>query len=172
MAKIEQVGVAANGGKAMHKGTMAALREVFIQAVNFREEEHNKEVSDLKENMVHLEDKVTVLTKDNLDKDKVITELRNETGEFKHQIDSSSQYNRRDNLKFTGIPFVQGENLVNVIKDITKHIGGEVNEHDISDIHRLPGQNEANASTNGGARAPTIICRVNRRRVKYEVIDK
>ena len=42
-------------------------------------------------------------------------------------------------------------------------------EQDISDIHRLPNHNE----TNGGTRAPsTIICRVNRRRVKYEVMEK
>ena len=47
--------------------------------------------SDLKETVVHLEGKVTVLTKDNQDKDKIISEKHNETVEFKHQIDSSSQ---------------------------------------------------------------------------------
>ena len=176
MAKIEQVGIAANNNKPMHKATMAAMKELFIQAVNFRQEEHDVEVSglkeninDLKETIVNLEGQVTVLTKDNQDKDKKISEMCNETVEFKHQIDSSSQYNRRDNIKFTGIPQEVDENLVSKIQDVTKHMGWEITEQDISDIHRLPNQNEAN----GGSKGPsTIICRVNRRRIKYEVMDK
>ena len=123
--------------------------------------------SDLKETVVHSEGKVTVLTMDNQDKDKIISEKHNETVEFKHPIDSSSQYNRNNNLKFTGILLVEGENLVNIIKDITKHIGREVNAQDISDIIQLPNQNEANG---GAGAASTIICRVNRC-VKYEVMD-
>ena len=194
MAKVEQIGIASNNNKPMNKATMAVMREVLIQAVNFRQEEHdkevsslkenivnlegqvnlqqeehNKEVSSLKENIVNLEGQVTVLTKDNQEKDKKISELCNETVEFKQQIDSSSQYNRRDNIKFTGIPQVEDENLVSIIQDVTKHIGREITEQDISDIHRLPNQNEANGGNRG---ASTIICRLNRRRVKYEVMDK
>ena len=50
---------------------------------------------------------------------------------------------------------------------MTKHVGREVNEQDISDILQLPNQNEANG---GAGAASTIICRVNRC-VKYEVMD-
>ena len=45
MAKIEQVGVAKNV-KAMHKSTLTVMRELFIKAVNFRQDEHDKEESD------------------------------------------------------------------------------------------------------------------------------
>ena len=103
MAKIEQVGVANNNIKAMHKSSLIVMRELLIQAVNFRQDEHDKEVRDLKETVVHLEGKVTVLTKDYQDMNKIISEERNKTVEFKYKIDSSSQYNRSDNLKFAGI---------------------------------------------------------------------
>ena len=53
MAKIEQVSVA-NNVKAMHKSTLTVMRELFIQAVNFRQDEHDKEVRDLKETFCHL----------------------------------------------------------------------------------------------------------------------
>ena len=74
MAKIEQVGVANNNVKAMHKSSLTVMRELFIQAVNFRQDEHDKEVSDSKETVVHLEGKVMVVTKGNQDKDKIISE--------------------------------------------------------------------------------------------------
>ena len=43
MAKIEQFGVANNNGKDMHKSTLTVMRELFIEAVNFRQDEHDKE---------------------------------------------------------------------------------------------------------------------------------
>ena len=49
---------------------------------------------------------------------------------------------------------------------MTNHIGVEINERDISDIHRLPSLTESN-----GIKTPGIIVRVNRRRVKYGVMD-
>ena len=124
MAKIEQVGVANNNIKAMHKSSLIVMRELFIQAVNFRQDEHDKEVRDLKETVVHLEGKVTVLTKDYQDMNKIISEERNKTVEFKYKIDSSSQYNRSDNLKFAGILLVQSENLVKIIKDALNILEG------------------------------------------------
>ena len=60
----------------------------------------------------------------NKDKNKKISEKRNETVEFKHHIDSSSQYNRSDNLKFTAILLVQSENLVKIIKDALNILEG------------------------------------------------
>ena len=124
MAKIEQVGVANNNIKAMHKSSLIVMRELFIQAVNFRQDAHDKEVRDLKETVVHLEGKVTVLTKDYQDMNKIISEERNKTVEFKYKIDSSSQYNRSDNLKFAGILLVQSENLVKIIKDALNILEG------------------------------------------------
>ena len=115
-----------------------------------------------------LRQEVKDLKADKIKQDKLITDLKTENKELQEQTDASNQYNRRDNLKLTGIPFVQGENLVEIAKSVTKHIGNEISEQDISDIHRLPTQ----STTSGGSNVPGIIIRVNRRTAKYGVMDK
>ena len=58
---------------------------------------------------------------------------------------------------------------MDIMKSITRHIGREISEHDISDLHRIHGpQTEANGGSPNRA-APNIVCRVNRRTVKHEV---
>ena len=122
-----------------------------------------RELGELKDKNDDLAKQVSTLTEDNVKKDKIISELRNESTELQHQADSSSQYNRRDNFKITGIPFVEGEDLFEKLKSVTNHIGWEINENDISDLHRLPSDPSS---------VPAIICRVNRRRVKHGILDK
>ena len=146
------------------------ITELKQSNTNYAQEvgELREEVKVLKEGKIKQDEEVKVLKEDKIKQDKLITDLKTENKELQEQTDASNQYNRRDNLKLTGIPFVQGENLVEIAKSVTKHIGNEISEQDISDIHRLPTQN----TTSGGSNVPGIIIRVNRRTAKYGVMDK
>ena len=153
---------AANKGKACSNSVMAGINEAMKQLANFK----CLEVKGLRDELTECKTKVTELTKVIENKDTVITELQEENIELQNQTDSSNQYNRRDNFKITGIPYRENENLIDVVKSVTNHIGMEIQEQDISDIHRLPSLTETN-----GIKTPGIIVRVNRRRVKYGVMD-
>ena len=185
LAAIEQVGLLNNNNKALPKYIMAIQKESLKQThlilsqaydtklqealqqkdieyknelqekLNERDTEHSKVVSDLK-----IELKA---------KDKIVLQLSDDTVELQYQADSSSQYNRKDNIKITGVPYEQGENLMQILKDITQHIGREITDQDISDIHRVNPQTESNGGTN---RIPNIIVRVNRRTVKHDIFAK
>ena len=180
LSKIEARALESNAGKPLPKYWLPSMRENLIQSAILAEEEkqilkikindltnqvstQDKEICELKQNNEDLTSKVSTLTKDNENKDKTITELRNETSELKHQADSSSQYNRRDNFKITGVVVKADENLVEIVKSVTKHIGREIKEEEISDLHRLPASEGS---------IPGIICRVNRRTVKHEILNK
>ena len=180
MADIEKQALENNGGRPLPKYWLPSQKAVLIQAAimngkKMRElqdkndeltnqvSKQDRELCEMKDKNDDLTNRVSFLTEDNAKKDKIITELKKETTNLQHQADSSSQYTRRDNFKITGIPYEQGENLLEKVKSVTKHIGREIKEHEISDLHRLP------ASESG---IPGIICRVNRRSVKHEILDK
>ena len=101
-------------------------------------------------------------------KDAIIAKLQKDTVDLQDQTDASSQYTRRDNFKITGVPHNNGEDLLAIIKEATKHIGHEIDERDISDYHRLPKQSSGSGDTN----TPPIIVRVNRRCVKHNILGK
>ena len=65
--------------------------------------------------------------------EKQVSQLKNENSELRQMIDDVSQYNRRDNLKIIGVPYKKDEDVVKIVKDITKHTTGEdLNESEIS----------------------------------------
>ena len=171
LVAIEQAGLLANGSKLLPKWLMPSLKEVLVQSDilnKIRNQELENEVSTLKEHNTTLEGKVNDLNQLLTTKDEIISQLSKDTIELHNQTDASNQYNRRDNIKITGVPFIQDENLPEIIKDISKHIGVDVADHEISDVHRI----HAHAEANGGTRVPTIICRLNRRTVKYDLFAK
>ena len=179
LAKVEKTALENNGGKPLPKYWLPSMRVVLIEAVTMNGQEkqelnnkidelttqvstQDKDLCELKNNNSDLTSQVRILTEDNEKKDKIINDLRNETIELQHQADSSSQYNRCDNFKITGIPQEVDENLYDIAQSVTKHIGREMKIQEISDIHRLPSETGV----------PGIICRVNRRSVKHEILDK
>ena len=147
------------------------IRESMTQVAKFKQDEVKK----LQDQVVGQGVKISELTKeknklikDNEDKDKLILDLQNDKVELQNQTDASNQYVRRDNFKITGVPYREDENLIEVVQSVTRHIGREIAESEISDIHRLPN----NQTDTNGSSAPGIIIRVNRRRVKHEIMDK
>ena len=179
MKKAEKAAIESNGGKnwSQSKHHTAFLRVLLVCMINYKDEKTQElegTIAKLQTEVTTQQTQITTLTTEGNAKDEIIkkqgkyiTELQDEKIELQNQTDAGQQYNRRDNFKITGIPYVEGENLIDVVKSVTKHMGKEISEHDISDIHRLNNQSEANGAT----RVPNIICRVNRRRVKYEIMD-
>ena len=172
MVAVEQVGKDNTTGKnGVSKLFLAMIRESMTQVANYKQEEFKK----LQDQVVgqgviisELTKDKNKLIKDNEDKDKLILDLQNDKVELQNQTDASNQYVRRDNFKITGVPYREDENLIEVVQSVTRHIGREIAESEISDIHRLPN----NQTDTNGSSAPGIIIRVNRRRVKHEIMDK
>ena len=82
-------------GKRIHKEALQQkdieYKNELQEKLNERDTEHSKVVSDLK---IEFEAK-----------DKIISQLSDDTVELQYQADSSSQYNRKDNIKITGVPY-------------------------------------------------------------------
>ena len=172
ITRAEEEAVKANGGKQILKYLPGMLKTVFNGAYNLAcehfESKQSKEVSEFKQTIFDqnitidsLKGEVRNLTVTLEAKDKVISELQDTT-------DASGQYNRRDNFKIMGVPQQDDENLFEIAKSVTKHIGREISETEISDIHRLPSPNTTNSTNN----VPGIIVRVNRRTIKQDILDK
>ena len=172
MVAVEQVGKDNTTGKnGVSKLFLAMIRESMTQVANYKQEEFKKlqdQVAGQGVKISELTQDKNKLIKDNEDKDKLILDLQNDKVELQNQTDASNQYVRRDNFKITGVPYRENENLIEVVQSVTRHIGREIAESEISDIHRLPN----NQTDTNGSSAPGIIIRVNRRRVKHEIMDK
>ena len=182
MKGAEEEAVRINGGKEILKYLGGMIRFAVDGAYAQGKLDQSKEIAGLKETITSqsttldsqattidsqattinsLSAQVTSLTTIIEDKDKIINDLQEAT-------DASGQYNRRDNFKIMGIPQQEHEDLIVIAKSVTKHIGREISEHEISDIHRLPSPNNSTNSTNN---VPGIILRVNRRTVKHTIMD-
>ena len=172
MVAVEQVGKDNTTGKnGVSKLFLAMIRESMTQVANYKQEEFKKlqdQVAGQGVKISELTKDKNKLIKDNENKDKLILDLQNDKVELQNQTDASNQYVRRDNFKITGVPYREDENLIEVVQSVTRHIGREIAESEISDIHRLPN----NQTDTNGSSAPGIIIRVNRRRVKHEIMDK
>ena len=111
-------------------------------------------------------------------RDDRITKLESEARELRQQIDNVSQYNRRDNLKILGVPYNEGENVIDIVKKIALHTTGEaLEDSEISVAHRLMSKNDKddqnNTDTNGSRKktTPSIIVKFSRRNTKSKIFD-
>ena len=77
------------------------------------------------------------------------------------------QYTRRDCLEIKGIPLSESENMVLIVQHLRKKIGIDVNDKNISVIHRLPILHQADQN-----KYPIVITKFVRQNVRdkyYEV---
>ena len=114
------------------------------------------------------------------EKDTIISNLRKELRVTKNELDALAQYNRRDNLKIEGVEYQEGENTLQIIKDIGEQIGVPIQDSDISVVHRImPNKKDETTGDNSipGAsntqtkKIPSIIARFNRRQVKINYFE-
>ena len=104
-----------------------------------------------------------------------IDELKAECADLRFGVDNASQYSRRENLKITGVPYAEDEDLRGVAKHIFKHTTGEdLDDKDISVVHRIgiPKTEQQNRNqTNGPVRQDkpsNIIVRYTVRDIKSQ----
>ena len=85
------------------------------------------------------------------EKDIAINNLQN-------RVRESEQYARNRNIEITGLEFVKGENLLQVMKKIAYKIEVEYNQDDIDVIHRVPSRRSNEP--------PTVIAQFTTRRIR------
>ena len=137
--------------------TLAITDELLKQVLEYV----NVTVSELKEDY---DDKLKA-------KDLKIGELQSENQELRYQLDASSQYNRRENLKIIGVEYKKDEDVKKIVKDIAAHVGVPIEDKDISVVHRLNTSDDkenTTETTESGKpkRIPSIIAKFVRRDVK------
>ena len=104
-----------------------------------------------------------------------IDELKAENADLRFGVENASQYSRRENLKITGIPYSEGEDLKEVAKHIFKHTSGkDLEDKDISVVHRIgiPKTEQQNRNQTTGSvrqdKPSNIIVRYTVRDIKSE----
>ena len=63
-------------------------------------------------------------------------ELQKNNEDVKTKLDKLEQYNRRQNLRFHGVPATDGENVTLTILEMIKKLDVNINENDISIAYR------------------------------------
>ena len=142
--------------------TLAITDELLKQEIEYI----NFTVSELKEDY---DDKLK-------DKDLKICELQSENQELRYQLDASSQYNRRENLKIIGVEYKKDEDVKKIVKDIAAHVGVPIEDKDISVVHRLntsDDKEDATETTDTGKLKciPSIIAKFVQRDVKTAIFN-
>ena len=107
-------------------------------------------------------------------KNRIISELQKKVKDNHYSIDAQAQYNRSENIKIHGIPYKKDENTNDIVKDVAKYCGVEINDQDLSTSHRLMSKDDINANinpSNTDTKIPVIIARVNRRDLKSKLLE-
>ena len=143
------------------------ISEAVKQLIERQDNNNAEAISSRDEKIKKLEGQVSVLQKDN-------TELRN-------MLDDVSQYNRRDNIKILGVPYKKDEDVIKIVKDITKHTTGEeLHDNEISVAHRIISKEDRDkldsVPFNENApvtpkNAPSIVVKFCRRNTKTKVFE-
>lgn len=107
--------------------------------------------------------------------------LESQVKELIFENDKMNQYGRSNNVEISGIPYIKGENLYSIIRDLCVKVGLPSLDDAIDSIHRVRRYTEpvrgkqktaaGDASTQAGEhRDPSIILRLSRRRCRDELI--
>ena len=145
------------------------IKDIHVKEMSDMKDLHVKEMTDVKD---FYEGQITDLKDQLSSRDATLADIIKDKNEIQHQVDAVSQYNRRDNVKITGVPYAEGENLVEIVNDIAQHIGASA--PDASTIHRIFTKDDTVVTTASGRRTkhPSIIMRMVRRTSKFELMDK
>ena len=107
-------------------------------------------------------------------KDVIIKGLEKKIRENQFSIDAQAQYNRSENFKIHGIEYKKGENTNEIVKEVAKYCGVQINDADLSTSHRLMSKEDMDKQINPSNRdtkIPPIIVRVNRRDLKTDLLE-
>lgn len=161
--KAEEVVKSTRSGGKLPEITLAITDELLKQMLEFVVVKVNEVREEVKDQLKK--------------KDEKISELQEENRELRYQLDASSQYNRRDNLKIIGVKYDKNEDVKKIVKDIAAHVGEPIEDKDISVAHRLNTSEDKEDSTEvtptGGKPKliPSIIVKFVRRDVKTAIFN-
>lgn len=92
----------------------------------------------------------------------VISDLKNQIKLQTYELDRMEQYNRRENIRITGIPHEDGEDTMEKVIKTAREIGVTLTREDISVSHRVGRLNQETPRP--------IIARLSRREKKVELM--
>lgn len=72
------------------------------------------------------------------EQDNFIKELKGEASSRDEELDEIQQYSRRDCIEIVGIPHLPRDNPRNIFKELCSSIDVDLEDHEISTVHRLP----------------------------------
>ncbi|CAL4061138.1 unnamed protein product [Meganyctiphanes norvegica] len=154
-----------DGDDSCPKEVPAYILECFkVLVSNLTDREDNK----MKELREEFEQKLA-------EKDVIISDLQKKVKDNYNSIDAQAQYNRSENIKIHGIAYKKDENTNEIVKEVAKFCGVEINDIDLSTSHRLMSKEEMNSQINPSNRdtkVPVIIARVNRRDLKVKLLEE
>nr|CAH7748148.1 unnamed protein product [Callosobruchus chinensis] len=64
-------------------------------------------------------------------------ELKTEVTNLQNRLNSMEQHSRTNNIEIQGVPEKRNENLMEIVKDIGKHVNCDINADKIDYIHRV-----------------------------------
>ena len=176
IAFVLNVGRTNNNGKPV-----PAYMNAMITALSTKLVDHNDmKIGELKvkhaNDLQIRDDKIFDLQKTVTDRDTTISNLQKDNKEMLYQQDALSQYNRRDSIKLFGIPHNQTENINDIVKDVAKHLGVDLEDKDISIAHRLFTRDQRNETSHSSTDRqnkppPAIIAKLALRNKKNQIYE-
>lgn len=91
-------------------------------------------------------------------------ELSKNFNELESKVRDLEQYSRRENIEVNGVPQTRGENEKDILRDLGKAIGVEVDANSVVAVHRVPAFNKA--------RTPALIARFTTRELRDTWLQK
>lgn len=151
---------------------VAEVSDMYLKKIADIKGDYDQQLTSCHEELTSCHEEISDLKGKLSSSEAALAEMQKDKRELNHQVDSVAQYNRRDNIKITGVPYAEGENLVAIVNDIAQHIGAEA--PDSSTMHRIFTRNDAVVTDGTGRRSkePSIIMRMVRRTGKFDFMDK
>ena len=103
------------------------------------------------------------LKEENENMKSIIGEIKEENRRLKMHINELDQYGKKSNIIVYGVPYQENENLRNEIIRIAASMETELNDGDISAVHRLPSKNTK--------KPPPIIVKMNNLDKKTNLVN-
>lgn len=108
--------------------------EEFRKAVQFlsdKVDESNTLIADIRKEYSEIKKENEIIKIEN-------RKLNEKVYVLEDKVRSMEQYSRRTNIEISGIPETKGENVFSLLKDVGSAVGVELQESQVSAVHRIP----------------------------------
>lgn len=133
--------------------------KVQISEINGNVQEIKSEIVAVNSTVSAMQTSLSFLIAENSDRKAEMVEVQQKNIELQGEVDSlwlrvhdSEQYSRRDNVEISGIPYVKGENVYELLEKLAEAMDFNFNSNYVSIAHRLKGRKD-------DQRPPLIVAR-------------